>query len=281
MHFYIPNLKANILTEAEAAHLFVMRVQENKTYMASDLAGKTCKILITKVDKKSKTIEFEQAEIPKTADFQLKSMFQAIPDKVYLDKLCEVLPLSGVTDLFLFYSDNSIEYPINKERVTKILIRSCEQAQVAYLPKIVVLNKQDLDVELKNHLPTVLDCNLLNNKQVKEKQISPVKGVAANLTGVVLQIHKPVLIGPEGGWTDSEVAYFQSLNLNFASLGSIIYPAWIAGLVWEKLNDNYLTPTLFSQNCTEKQRLLASSIPSEPNSNLNGTIEHNDIYLKP
>jgi RsmE family RNA methyltransferase len=269
MHFYIPNLKSNILTESEAAHLFVMRVQENKTYSACNLEGKTCKILITKVDKKTKTIEFEEAEIPKQAEFKPRAMFQAIPDKVYLDKLCEVLPLSGVTDLFLFYSDNSIEYPINKERITKILIRSCEQAQVAYLPKIVVLNKQDLEIELKKHLPTVLDCNVKMEKPVAEglslhgknprNQVSdlqysnmepqgfryeaPNQNTVTETPTFRQNPHptsptgeeqtKPAIIGPEGGWTETEINYFQSLNLSFASLGSTIYPAWIAGLVWE------------------------------------------------
>jgi RsmE family RNA methyltransferase len=248
MHFYIPNLKANVLTETQSAHLLVMRVQEGKSYRACDLNGKTCKILITKVDKKSKTIEFEQSEIPKTAEFQSKVMFQAIPDKVYLDKLCEVLPLSGVTDLFLFYSDNSIEYPINKERITKLLIRSCEQAEVAYLPKIVVLNKQDLDIELKRHLPTVLDCSVEMDKPVAEglslhdstiknpTAVFEVNNMAPQGCHYEITTHKPALIGPEGGWTEAEIEYFQSLGLNFASLGSIIYPAWIAGLVWEKSN---------------------------------------------
>jgi RsmE family RNA methyltransferase len=256
MHFYIPDLKANKLTQDESSHLFVMRVQEDKTYTASDLEGRTCKILIRKVDKKSKTIEFEQAEIPKTAEFKFKIMFQAIPDKLYLDKLCEVLPLSGVTDLFLFYSDNSVQYPVNQERITKILIRSCEQAKVAYLPKIIVLNKKDLDLELKKHLPTVLDCNVALTQSLSHENsfstltyiagntmsfaeegiIPPVKGARGlpqNSHSKQEQSHKPALIGPEGGWSESEIKYFQSLNLSFESLGSIIYPAWIAGLVWE------------------------------------------------
>lgn len=252
MHFYIPDLKANILNESEAAHLFVMRVQENKIYKATDLNGRVCKILITKVDKKTKTIEFEQAEIPKTAKFRSKVMFQAIPDKVYLDKLCEVLPLTCVTDLFLFYSDNSIQYPINKERISKLLIRSCEQAQVAYLPKIVVLNKQDLDIELKKHKPIVLDCNLLAHKinnvtaismsTQKEEALADSQSLYRNDTiNDTMETetprfqpnYQPAIIGPEGGWSTSEIQHFQSLELTFASLGAIVYPAWIAGLVWE------------------------------------------------
>ena len=43
MHFYIPNLRANTLTQSEAAHFFVMRVQENKIYKVSDLQGTTCR----------------------------------------------------------------------------------------------------------------------------------------------------------------------------------------------------------------------------------------------
>ena len=92
-------------------------------------------------------------------------LYFSFPDLFY-GSLKYVFPLtlffqfSLSVDLFLFYSDNSVEYPLNKERVTRILIRSCEQAQVAYLPKIVVLNKNDLEVELKRYLPVVLDCNV-------------------------------------------------------------------------------------------------------------------------
>jgi RsmE family RNA methyltransferase len=216
MQFYIPNLNAKTLTEDQSAHLFVMRVQEGKIYKATDLEGRIGQVKITRVDKKSKTIEFEQSDIPKKVEFVPKVMFQAIPDKVYLDKLCEVLPLSGVTDLYLFYSDFSIQYPINVERIGKILIRSCEQGEVAYLPKIVVLNKADLEVELSRFSPVVLDC-----------------GLEAN-SATTFSNSQPALIGPEGGWSESEIKYFHSLKLPFFSLGSIIYPAWIAGLIYYK-----------------------------------------------
>jgi RsmE family RNA methyltransferase len=214
MQFYIPNLNAKTLTEEQSAHLFVMRVQEGKVYKATDLEGYIGQVKITKVDKKSKTIEFEQSDIPKQVQFTRKVMFQAIPDKVYLDKLCEVLPLSGVTDLYLFYSDFSIQYPINIERISKILIRSCEQAEVAYLPKIIVLNKKDLDIELKKYLPVVLDCGISQTPSTKHSLMCP------------------AIVGPEGGWSQSEITYFKSIKLSFQSLGSIVYPAWIAGLIY-------------------------------------------------
>jgi 16S rRNA (uracil1498-N3)-methyltransferase len=228
MHFYIPNLNSNILLPEQSAHLLVMRVQENKTYKASNLEGKTCQIRITKIDKKSKTISFEQADIPKKAEFVSRSIFQAVPDKVYLDKLCEVLPLTGVTDLFLFYSDFSTVYPLNIERITKLLIRSCEQGEIAYLPKIVLLNKQDLEVELKRHLPIVLDCETTTTSDFTKRPhpTSPAGDEQNNQ-------NKTALIGPEGGWSESEIKYFRSLNLEFGSLGATIYPAWLAGLVWE------------------------------------------------
>jgi RsmE family RNA methyltransferase len=224
MHFFIPNLNAKTMDEAQSAHLFVMRVQEDKVYKATDLEGRIGSVRITKVDKKSKTIEFEQSDIPKQVPFTHKVMFQAIPDKVYLDKLCEVLPLSGVTDLYLFYSDFSIQYPINVERISKILIRSCEQAEVAYLPKIVVLNKADLEIELLRHLPVVLDCGLEENPQPNSFAGEEKK--------------PPALIGPEGGWSESEIKHFHSLKLPFISLGNIIYPAWIAGIIYYKSHNH-------------------------------------------
>jgi RsmE family RNA methyltransferase len=224
MQFYIPNLNAKTLTEEQSAHLFVMRVQEGKVYKATNLEGRVGQFKITKVDKKTKTIDFEQSDIPKQIEFKPKLMFQAIPDKVYLNKLCEVLPLSGVTDLYLFYSDFSIQYPINMERISKILIRSCEQGEVAYLPKITVLNKKDLDIELKKHLPIVLDCGVSQIPHQSPDPTSP----------AVEESMRPAIIGPEGGWSQEEITYFKSLNLPFQSLGSMVYPAWIVGLIFSQ-----------------------------------------------
>jgi RsmE family RNA methyltransferase len=215
MYFHIPSFRSTVLNELESAHFFVMRVQEGKVYKASDLNGKVGEIRIIKVDKKIKTIHYEQETIPKSVAIVERVMFQSIPDKVYLDKLCEVLPLSGVTTLFLFYSDFSIQYPINQERITKILIRSCEQSEVAYLPKIILLNASDLEIELRRYLPVVLDCESTIG-------ISNTK-----------HITKPALIGPEGGWSTKEISNYKKIGLEFVYLGSIIYPAWVAGMVYE------------------------------------------------
>jgi len=197
----------------DAAHLFSMRVAEGDEITVSNLKGKVEFVKIWKVDKKQKRVEWKILESKEVEQPESKVLFQAITDKTYLDKMCEALPLAGVTDIHLFSSDRSVKQNLPLERLQKILIRSCEQGEIAWMPTLYEVQGVELEELFKQHTPIVLDC--------AEKSVS-----GAKAEGVVF---KSALIGPEGGWSKEEQSKFKGLGLETVSLGDTIYPAWLAG----------------------------------------------------
>ncbi len=233
MYFYSTNIptvlnQAHTIQGEEAGHLLVMRVQRGQVLTLCNLNGTVAIIKILDADKKTKKIEYEILEINSSSkDTKTQSdkvLFQSLLSKDYMEKMYEILPLSQFDKIFIFrtrYSVNNEANPINWERLHRILIRSCEQSERVFLPEIVVLdNKEELELQLKKYLPTVMDCNV-NSRDTKKNKTS----------------NSAVLIGPEGGFDDAEREYYITLGLGFNTMGTQIYPAWIAGLVsGERLN---------------------------------------------
>jgi 16S rRNA (uracil1498-N3)-methyltransferase len=180
-----------------------MRLSLDEIIVACDQKGKVAKIKVTQIDKKS--YSFEILESWEESLLTSKIIFQAQIDKVYLDKLVEMLPLGQITELVIFASDNSQVQNINLDRLNKILIRSCEQCHLAYKPKISV-SSVSLEQILQDYSPIILEKN--------DQKIS-------NLN------FQKVLVGPEGGWSQREKQLFA--NFMTCSLGNLVYPAWIAG----------------------------------------------------
>ena len=224
MYFYIQNLTQTELNPEQSAHFMTMRVQVGDVLCATDLQGNLAKITIKTVDKKQKTISYKILKTQQTSKSLSKApnqkiLFQAIPDKAYLEKLVEILPLLGVDIVYLFFAERSIKCSIQVDRLSKILIRSCEQSQSVFCPKIQILNtKQELELLLQDHKPVVLEC--------EDMATVTIGNCTQNTT------KKPALVGCEGGWTSVEIQYFQSLGLDFVHLGNTIYPAWYASSVY-------------------------------------------------
>ncbi len=360
MLFYVSQINSKILKTDEITHFKTMRVKIGQIIDATDLNGTKAKIHITEINSKYTELKFNILEqktysqntnskntviLSLTGDPQArlneiptkpnqKTLFQAITDKVYLEKLCEIAPLAGITTINLFFSDRSIQQNVQIERLNKILIRACEQSETLFLPKLIVLDKKELAQQILEAKPAVLGC-YLDKEETKIKTVSveatPVspfeKSIAKNhfqsdtviqseaknppsLEGVIQPNTTPTatmsplhegyysrttivesrtkdsthskiviqskaknpyidenegtntkssqrevaaeltegvqstqentgqseqnqsnfcLVGPEGGWSERELAEFQKLNLEFVSLGTTIFPAWLAG----------------------------------------------------
>jgi RsmE family RNA methyltransferase len=213
MYFYIPDLEKSILTFPHSAHFLSMRVKENDSYKATDLKGNTAEIIIKSVDKKNKSIKIQKISNQTVKNKLKHTLIQAIPDKVYLDKLVEILPLSQVKNCYFFWSDRSVKYTINWERLENILIRSCEQSQIEFKPELKVI---DLEEFLRLQ-PIIMECQNLSSISIHQaKQVIHVNG-------------KAIAVGPEGGWSQQELKKFKDTGLDFVHIDELILPSWLAG----------------------------------------------------
>ena len=217
MHFFLPNLKAIVVQFPYSNHLISMRCQVDRQYPCTNLNGQSASVKILNINKKDKSIQVSFDNITNEPNLLTKTLIQAIPDKVYLDKLVEILPLAQVETCYLFFSDRSVIYTINWERLNNILIRSCELAMLNNIPKLILVNSKDLKTHLESHNPIVLECANMStiDKPTMMEQINNHK--------------RSILIGPEGGWSTQELEFFKLQNMDFGYLGSVILPSWLAG----------------------------------------------------
>jgi 16S rRNA (uracil1498-N3)-methyltransferase len=215
--FYLPNINSPVLEKPFSDHFFSMRVKVGQVVFASNLSGTIAKIEILKIDKKNKQIEYKIISRKEVLKKTEKILYQAILDKNYLEKLFEILPILEVTKICLFASQFSLDTKIKIERLEKILIRSCEQCQNPFLPKVEILEKNDIFNILDSQTHIILEKNLdytlsdLNQDTNFENFLKIIP-----------------LVGPEGGWSKEELDFFRQKNLRFVNLGNIVYPAWMA-----------------------------------------------------
>jgi RsmE family RNA methyltransferase len=212
MLLYISDLSNGIVSGENADHWYSLRPNAGQIFGITDLCGNRASVRVTVVDKRSHCISFEVLEKSTEPIQSNRILFQAITDKLYLEKMAEVVGVLGVSRVYLFQAQNSIQLSPNIERLQKIALRSNEQSEQVWGTNIEFLSSDVYQQSLQDHLPTVLE---LPEKSTKSGEIS-INYLSA-------------IVGPEGGWTADELDYFISINLSFHSLGRSVYPSWLAG----------------------------------------------------
>lgn len=239
MYFFVPEIKNHFVRGEDSTHLFSMRVRIDEEITITDLNGSLQKVKITKVDKKNRAVEWKIIKEEKLENRNKNILIQAQTDKIYLEKLAEITPLANIKKIYIVETENSANQGIKKDRLEKIIIRSCEQSEKVYKPKIEIVDKKDFENLLRSYKPTVLDCYLPGyNSSPRHSRVggNPPKNQKHEIEKQPLFEEKKqslcAAIGPEGGWSNKERELFVKLDLDFASLGETIYPAWIAGYTY-------------------------------------------------
>ncbi len=211
MIFFVPDITKKEVETPYSAHMLSMRVRYKDKAIITDLQGNWARIQIKEVDKKNRLIKYHLRKSYFQENTNRGVLFQAIPDKIYLDKLVEVAAIGGIKKIVLFYSERSVRQSVKSDRLQRILLRGCELAEHYWAPEIQLIeNKQELEAMINLHKPIVLE----GESDILKK--------ADTLTD-------SVLVGPEGGWSEREIENFAEMGLSFASMGSMVYPAWLAG----------------------------------------------------
>jgi RsmE family RNA methyltransferase len=209
MNFIIPELESGIVRAPWSDHMISMRVQKDKHYTATDLNGTIAVIRITLLDKNTKSIAFTVLSTqfyPKTRE---GTLYQALIDRKYQEKLLELLPLTTYERLVWVTTDFSSPQQPQYDRLESIMIRSCSQCETAWKPSIsqtVLTINEVLPSE-----PVILSVP-------KSRDIQP-SSCDQNTC----------FIGPEGGWSEREEDIFEDNSLRRLSYPGIVYPSWLAG----------------------------------------------------
>jgi RsmE family RNA methyltransferase len=220
MYFYLKDITKGRVLMPDSSHFFSMRVNNNQKCFVCNQNGDVSEILITKIDKKNKQIDYQILNSKSYENTNEDVLIQGVTDKNYLDKLVELLPFTTYSKLILIDLNLSPKQNLNLERLNNILIRSTEQSQNPFKAKIEYLeNFEDLLRTYSKNLAVLVTKLQLEKFALK------------NSTN---NYSKNVLIGPEGGFSESEIAKLTTNNCNFINFSQIVYPSWLCGYVYNQ-----------------------------------------------
>lgn len=189
----------NSLNETEvkgdgAAHLIrVLRIRTGETILGLDGLGSKYFLEVTKVNRSSVNCKILERKIEKRKEMIDLCIGQTKKDALdlILKEACEL----GIRKVYILNSEYSQRFPINLERVHKLLRSGIEQSNNPFLPLVEVVGKlSEIDYENFD--------NILFFSSVRDG------GEKGKLTeGKTLFV-----IGPEGGFSESEEIYFRGLK---------------------------------------------------------------------
>lgn len=132
----------------------------------------------------------------------------------------------GVRNFVPLIAERSEKMGFNVERATKIAIEAAEQCGRSDIPHLrEPVSLQEALAEYKNKV------NLLICEASFESRDASAEADRGSQLETRDSLPTGVLIGPEGGWTDAELALFKSQNLNGLPLGNLVLRAETAAIV--------------------------------------------------
>ena len=226
MIFYVPDVDAREVETPHSAHMLSMRVRYKDKIVVTDLKGNWARASVGNVDKKHKLVKYHLRKRGEVENTNSGVLVQAIPDKLYLEKLVEVGALQGMKKIYFYYSERSVRQKIKEDRLQRIVLRACELSEHYWAPEIEFVEGNAVEGLLAELKPVVLEAS----KVGKEAGLVETNERA-----------EAILVGPEGGWSRGELAGFKETGLKFASLGETVYPAWLAGFAYFERQKNSST----------------------------------------
>lgn len=137
------------------------------------------------------------------------SMLKGEHTEMVIEKATEL----GVSGIILVQTDRVIKKGANLERLQKIAIEAAEQCGRVDVPEISV--SEDLEKLLESDFDQKIVLNIGGERLEK-----------INTDGKVL-----ILVGPEGGWSESEEKMFKEKGLKVKSIGENVLRAETAAIV--------------------------------------------------
>jgi 16S rRNA (uracil1498-N3)-methyltransferase len=156
------------------------------------------------------------------------SLYFALIKKGNFELAVEKCTELGVTEIHPLVSDRSEKKDINLERLQKIVKEASEQCGRVTLPRIYP----------HETLETLVSQAKSQNEVSVAFHTAP--GLPSfSLSSVEERAGVRLFLGPEGGWTEKEIALFKEHNVQLCSLGQNILRAETAAIVavWSQSNN--------------------------------------------
>lgn len=208
------------ITDADLLHQLknVFRLEKGAEIVFLDNSGfqyRSKVELLSKTEGVFEVLEVTENKIkPNREIFLYVSMIKKDNFEWILEKGTEI----GVTHFVPVISSRSIKMNFNHERGLKILKEASEQSKRAFVPELQEMIS--LDEALKNIEENKIQAVAFHVEDglLKLEDFTPAQSVA-------------VFIGPEGGWSETEIEQFRKHDVTLLSLGEATLRAETAAIV--------------------------------------------------
>jgi 16S rRNA (uracil1498-N3)-methyltransferase len=222
-HFFVTDIQADRATfSAEQAHQIarVLRLQPGERVMVLDNAGWQYEAELVAVGRQVTAVLHAKQPSTNEPTSQL-TLYQALLKRDNFEWVLQKGTEIGVTRFVPLITARTVAHPPNKsDRWQRILTEAAEQSRRGRIPELAA----PLRLEDAYHQATKSDIALL-----------PWEGATGETITTALAGKRPstsaILIGPEGGWTDEEVANGRAHGITPVTLGPRILRAETAAIV--------------------------------------------------
>lgn len=188
--------KTIVLTSDQAHHLNnVIRVKIGEEILLLNGRGRKYLARIQSQKKREVILGDLESLNPEEKKYRI-SLGIAQVKKDAMDAILKASCELGIETIYVIETEFSQRYPLNNERIQKIMVSALEQSNNAYLPEIISVKLAEINfTEFDNIF-------LFSTKTDTVSKISPLKSKQNNL----------ILIGPEGGFSLSEISPVEALG---------------------------------------------------------------------
>lgn len=192
------------LTDQEARHAAkVLRFSIGDELFASDGKGNLYKTRVASIGKSSVIAEIQDLESDPEPKIKKVLGFGAIKKRDRLEFAVEKAVELGAWEICIFTGDHSERSKINQDRLQSIALSAFKQSKRRWLPEITYFNSLEEVVDHYEGYYTIM-AHMENTTSKPSSLINK---------------NNLMLIGPEGGFSDREVAFAKENGAEFISLG--------------------------------------------------------------
>ncbi len=189
----------------------VLRKKEGSEIMLLDGSGFEYLCVISSLS--SVLLELEIVEKKKNTNESMRPvrLYQSIIKKDKMEWVFEKCTEIGVSEFTPILAEHSVKLKINEERSRHIIREASEQSRRGKIPVLtdtVSFSKAISEINLKENSLTIVAHNTGNYPHIKDVLVKEKNNRPVNL-----------FIGPEGGFSESEIEVFQKQECTFVSLG--------------------------------------------------------------
>lgn len=180
----------------------VFRLKSGDEVILFDGSGKDFLVSIAEFEKDAVRVSVSTSEENKVLPTRETYLFASLVKKDTFEWIAEKATELGVSHIVPIMSARSEKKSLNEDRLKKIIIEAAEQSGRATLPALHDIIDLETALSTHRHVPSVVWHTH-----------------ASKFIGSDVQDAFGAYIGPEGGWSDSELALFKKYNMNVRSLG--------------------------------------------------------------